>query len=147
MRNSPDRIKIFDDYIYALKSILYVVNSSQREIKSEISSLSSQIASCSKEKQLYDKQYLDALRDSSSVETLESLLSLSQNSASCISTKETILTAKQSLSDLLASEIHPLIEKYNYLLDNREIIINYFDLLDANYLQKIIDVQKKIKKY
>lgn len=147
MRNSSDKVQILDEYISSLKYTFYRANSIQRQLKSEMSLLSSQISSCSREKKLYDKQYLNALKESFSVQNLESLVSLSQNSASCISNKQILLTSKKSLSDLIANKLSPLSDKYIYLIENKEAIIEHFSLLDANYLQKVIDIQETMKKY
>lgn len=147
MRNSSDKIKTLDTYILSLKTLFYKTNSIQHQINSEINSLSSEISSCTRQKKVYDNQYLDALQDANSLQSLESLVLLSQTSASCISSKQTLLNSKQGLSKLLSTEISPLVDKYDYLVANRDFIIKYFDLLDAEYLQKVIDVQDTLKNY
>jgi hypothetical protein len=55
------------------------------------------------------------------------------------------LHAKQELLQNLDAQMQPIADKYDYLVSHRDDILTHFNLLNANYLQNVINLQQDLK--
>ena len=149
MQYQPDKESFFDEKVSELESALYRTNAIQLQLESESTLLSSEISSCSTQKKLSDKAYAHAIGQSNSIESVDPMIISSQQNASCIADKSALLSAKSQMFDNLSYWGWLIADKYDYLLSNRDIILNHFDLLKSDYLSDVLNVQKSInnKKY
>lgn len=145
MQQSSNRTEIFDSYVEAMQSSLYATNATQLQITSEINALSSAISLCEDQKEIYDKNYLDALSTAIPTQNLDAIIQLSQVSSSCVAKNNALLVAKQQLSDSISAQSFIVGERYDYLLKERDIILSHFDLLNSDYLQTVLDTQQSIQ--
>ncbi|MEI6426380.1 MAG: hypothetical protein WCO66_03440 [Candidatus Absconditabacteria bacterium] len=145
MQHTQNKTEVFDDYINAMESALYTSNAIQLQLTSEMKGISSAISLCTQQKNTYDKEYLSAL-DQSISNSIDSIVQSSQQKSTCVSTNEALLLSKKELSDTLTAQSTVVGERYDYLLNQRDTILNHFDLLRSDYLQTILDLQKNIQK-
>lgn len=145
MEQTWAKVEVLDTYISSLEHSLYQGNSIQLQIQSEISTISADISVCTTQKNENDKIYQSALQWSVPTQDLDAIVHVSQSNASCIADKQTLLHAKQELLQNLDAQMQPIADKYDYLVSHRDDILTHFNLLNANYLQNVINLQQDLK--
>lgn len=145
MQHSQNKSEIFNSYLLSLESALYSSNASQNQLESEIWHIIIDRDDCVRQKKTSDKSYLNAI-NLNATQDIDKIVLSSQESASCIAKQNTLLSIKQSLLDKLVNESNKIWERYDYLLSEKQSILDYFDLLDSTYLIKVIDIQKHLEK-
>lgn len=145
MQKSQNKSEIFDTYLSAMQSALYATNTAQLQINSEITSIYSALSVCESQKKQYDRDYINALQQSSSTQNLDPIVLATQMASSCIAQNTTLLSAKQQIQESLYNESGIVGQRYDYLSEQRGAILSHFDLLNSNYLQNVLDIQQNIQ--
>ena len=145
MEQTSSKAQVLDNYIASLEQSLYQGNAIQLQIQSEVSSLSADISLCANQKNTNDKLYQTVLQWSVPTQNLDEIVRVSQSNASCIADKNTLVNAKQELLKNLDDQMQPIADKYDYLVSHRDDLLAHFNLLSADYLQNIINLQQDIK--
>ncbi len=145
MQQTWSKAEVLDMYIASLEHSLYQGNAIQLQIQSEMTSISSDISFCVTQKNMNDKAYQSVIKWSLSAQNLDDIVHTSQTNASCIADKQTLLDAKQELLKNLDIQMQPIADKYDYLVSHRDEILTHFDLLDADYLQNVLNLQQDLK--
>ena len=145
MQQTWSKAEVLDMYIASLEHSLYQGNAIQLQIQSEMTSISSDISFCVTQNNMNDKAYQSVIKWSLSAQNLDDIVHTSQTNASCIADKQTLLDAKQELLKNLDIQMQPIADKYDYLVSHRDEILTHFDLLDADYLQNVLNLQQDLK--
>lgn len=145
MQKSQNKAEVFDTYLSAMQSSLYVTNAAELQINSEINSISSDLSLCEAQKKQYDRDYTNALQESSPTQNLDPIVLSAQMTSSCIAKNTTLLSAKKQMLESLYTQSSLVGQRYDYLSKQRDTILSHFDLLDSNYLQNVLDIQQNIQ--
>jgi len=145
MEQSSTKAEVLDSYILSLEQSLYAGNAIQLQIQSEITAISADISLCVSQKNANDAMYQNAIKWSVSAQNLDAIVQVSQTNASCVADRQTLLTAKQELLKTLDAQMQPIANKYDYLVSHRDDILTHFNLLNADYLQNVLNLQQDLK--
>lgn len=141
-----DKRSAMDSYIWLLDKYYLQSDIALFHLKDDLSYLDSSIKHCSSEKTLADKQYFDAVQFPYQQQFLENALADSKKYAQCVSDAKIEYNAKKILVDKIVAYQSLIKAKYTYLFANKDDIIEHYDLINTDILNRLTTIKRTLEK-
>lgn len=142
-----DKKTVMDTYISRLDSYLLQSDIALSTIREEMSLLDYSVQHCLSQKTISDKQYLDAVQSPYQQTLLQEALDHSKEYAKCASDAKIDYNAKKVLADKIAAYSSILKIKYDYLSSHNDDIVENYDLMKNDVLERLILIKRMLEKY
>lgn len=141
-----DKRSVMESYIWLLDKYYLQSDIALFHLRDDLSYLDSSIKHCSSEKTLADKQYFDAVEFPYQQQFLENALADSKKYAQCVSDARIEYNAKKILVDKIIAYQSLIKAKYTYLFANKEDIIDHYDLIHTDVLDRLTTIKRTLEK-
>jgi len=142
-----DKWVIIDSYLSTLDKYLMESDIALWNIKEEMSALNYSMQHCLSQKELYDKQYLDSIQYPYQQALLDDSIENSKKYWQCASDSRIEYNAKELLADKISKYRSVINLKYEYLSANRDNIVDHYDLIRTDILERLIIIKNMLEKY
>ncbi|AHB41293.1 hypothetical protein P148_SR1C00001G0500 [candidate division SR1 bacterium RAAC1_SR1_1] len=142
-----DKKTVMDDYVSRLDTYLLESDMALSTIKEEMSLLDYSMKHCLSQKIISDKQYLDAVQSPYQQILLQEAIDHSKEYAKCASDAKIDYNAKKVLADKIAAYSSILKIKYDYLSSHNDDIVENYDLMKNDVLERLILIKHMLEKY
>lgn len=142
-----DKSKVMDSYLSSLDSYLLQSNIALSNIKEEMSLLDYSVQYCLSQKTISDKQYLDAVQYPYQQFILQEAIEDSKKNAQCASDSKIEYNARKILADKINIYNTIIKIKYDYLSTHKDDIVDNYDLMKGDVLNRLILIKNMLEKY
>lgn len=138
---------LLDSYLSRLDSYILQSDLALSYLKEELSLLEYSQQHCLSQKKIADKQYLDAIQYPYQQMFLQESLENSKKNAQCASDAKIEYNAKKVLIDKITAYQSIIKVKYDYLSQHKEDIVDHYDLMKDDILERLILIKRMLEKY
>lgn len=142
-----DKAKVMNTYISRLDKYLIETDLALSNIREEMALLDYSVQSCLAQKTISDKQYLDAVQSPYQQNLLQESLENSKKYAQCASDAKIEYNAKKILVDKMVGYQSVIKIKYDYLSTHKDDIVDHYDLMKNDVLNRLILIKNMLQKY
>lgn len=142
-----DKLAAIDSYISDLDVLLLKSDVAIVNLREDMSSLNYLIQNCTSQKNISDKNYLDAVQSNYQQIFLQEYIDQSKKYSTCISDSRIEYNARKVLLDKIVAYRGILKIKYDYLIKNKNDIVENYSLMKTDILERLLMIKRMLEKY
>lgn len=142
-----DKTSVMEKYVSSLDNYLVKSDVALSNLREEMNLSNSSMQYCLSQKNISDKLYADSLQSHYNQHLLDDAIENSKKYGKCISDARIDYNSKKILADKISVYSSVVKIKYDYLNSNKYDIVQNYDLMKWDILERLVIIKRMLQKY